>query len=93
MRISRQVIAGRVKRLIDGFPDTLPHAPEIYAEMMVEEIIRANPSEAVLAAACQHFLDKWYHLPAIADMIEELAVQEREAATRRLIARVKASAP
>jgi hypothetical protein len=89
MRIRRQVVAGRVKRLIDGFPDTPPHAPEIYAEMMVEEIVRANPSEAVLAAACQHFIDKWYHLPAIADMIEELAVQEREAVTKRMIERVK----
>ena len=84
---SRHVVARQVKRLIDGFPDT---PPKTYAAMMVEEIMAvANPTEEVLTAACQHFLDKWRHLPTIADMLEELAVQERLNMAKRMIARVR----
>jgi hypothetical protein len=68
----RRVIAEQVGLLLGSYPNAVPHDPEAFVLMMIEEIARAEPSAIDLERACRSLRRTLKFPPTIPEMLEAI---------------------
>jgi hypothetical protein len=76
--IVRHVVAEKIGMLVDSF-EYLPHAPETFVPLLIEEIIATHPNVLVVESLCRQIrrTPKLKRIPSIGDILEMLQ-QQRE---------------
>jgi hypothetical protein len=68
-------VSEQVSMLIGSFPNANPSSPEMYARILIEEIVAANPSASGLEATCRQIRRTATWLPTVAELLKVLREQ------------------
>jgi hypothetical protein len=71
-QLKRHIIAEQVGLLIGSFPNGVPHNPEIYMRMLVEELAAAHARAPELESACRYIRRNHTFIPAPAEFLTVL---------------------
>jgi hypothetical protein len=87
-RLSKRVVSESMGLLLASVPNSNVGSPEVFAQMMIEEVYAAEPSACTLESACRHIrrtIKKFG--PSIADVLAALEEQNERWSDRWLIIR------
>ena len=68
----RKFVSDQVALLLGSFPNAVPHSPEVYTRMLIEEICNAKPHPCELESACRRIRRTMKFPPSSAEVLEVL---------------------
>lgn len=75
-KLRRRAVAEQIGLLIGSFPNAVPHNPEAYTGMLIEEVIASGASAVALEATCRIIRRTQKFPPAISEVLEILQEQD-----------------